>query len=82
MCCALQRVQLCADRGFLLFSAYGTDSNTMSTGFPLTAADAKNYTLMLGNLSSSLGMTTGLVQTVALLGDSAVFNTFDFAVRL
>lgn len=80
--CALQRVEQCASKGFQLFTAYGTDSYTASTGFPLTVADAKSYTLMLGNLSQSLGMTTGLVQTTALLTDSTVFSTFDFAVRV
>lgn len=80
-CChAVQRVSLCASKGFQVMSAYGTDSYTATTGFPLTLADAKSFALFLASKATAAGLGVGLLQTNGLLSDPAVVSAFDFAV--
>jgi hypothetical protein len=61
-------------------SAYGTDSYTAATGFPLTLADAKSFALFIANRATAAGLGVGLLATNALLSDPAVVAAFDFAV--
>jgi hypothetical protein len=68
---AIQRIQLCKDKGFKAIDPDNTDCyGSCNTGFPLTSNDALQYLQFLSDTARAIGLGVGLKNTLDLINST------------